>query len=61
MSTPQPARSRLHTLDQIREAGRRDQAAAAMPPETAGRVAVLLAAALGQIESGGAETDSSPA
>jgi hypothetical protein len=60
MSTPQP-RGRLRTLDQIREAGARDQAAAVMPRTTAERVAALLAAALQQIESGGAETDSSPA
>jgi hypothetical protein len=61
MSTTQPPGGRLRTLDQIREAGARDQAAAVRPRETGERVAALLAAALQQIESGGAETDSSPA
>jgi hypothetical protein len=52
MSTPQP-RGRLRTLDQIREAGARDQAVTVMPRETGERVAALLAAALQQIESDG--------
>jgi hypothetical protein len=61
MSTAAP-RKRLHSLDEIRQAGAEDQAAAApMPRETAERVAVLIAGALRQIESCGAETDSSPA
>jgi hypothetical protein len=56
MSTPQPQRHRLHTLDEIYEAGRADQAA--QPPMTrqqAERLAPMVAAALAQLEASGEE------